>query len=121
MSVKNQIKIEEAIMLVTAYTATILLNYDWWVLFALLLVPDLSMFGYLISNRVGAGTYNFFHNRALAVLSGLCGVVFHVDALILAGIILFGHIAMDRLLGYGLKYSEGFHVTHLGTTGRKDK
>lgn len=108
-------------MLLGTYAATILLNYDWWVFFAWLLLPDLSMIGYLISNRIGAGTYNFFHNRAVAVLAGLCGVVFHTDALILAGIILFGHIAMDRMFGYGLKYSEGFHATHLGRIGRKDQ
>ena len=121
MRIDKQIKLEEAIMFLAAYAATLLLDYDWWVFFALLLVPDLSMIGYLISNHLGAGIYNFFHNRAVAILLGLCGIVFRVDALLLTGIILFGHIAMDRLLGYGLKYSEGFHATHLGTIGPSNK
>ena len=29
------------------------------------------------------------------------------------------HIGVDRALGYGLKYSEGFGFTHLGRIGKK--
>ncbi len=36
-----------------------------------------------------------------------------------AGVILFAHTAMDRMLGYGLKYEKGFIFTHLGTIGPK--
>jgi hypothetical protein len=37
------------------------------------------------------------------------------DLLILSGIILFGHSAMDRALGYGLKYTDSFqHTFRLG-------
>jgi hypothetical protein len=32
----------------------------------------------------------------------------------LAGVILFGHSSMDRIFGYGLKYSDSFQHTHLG-------
>ncbi|NMM27217.1 MAG: DUF4260 domain-containing protein, partial [Glaciimonas sp.] len=32
-------------------------------------------------------------------------------------LIWFVHIGVDRMLGYGLKYPEGFKVTHLGTIG----
>jgi hypothetical protein len=27
------------------------------------------------------------------------------------------HIGIDRMLGYGLKYAEGFRFTHLGRIG----
>jgi hypothetical protein len=37
----------------------------------------------------------------------------------IAGIVLFGHASMDRMLGYGLKTSEGFKYTHLGIIGKK--
>ncbi len=30
------------------------------------------------------------------------------------------HIGFDRLVGYGLKYSEAFGATHLGWKGKKD-
>jgi hypothetical protein len=29
------------------------------------------------------------------------------------------HIGVDRLLGYGLKYAEGFGWTHLGRQGKQ--
>jgi hypothetical protein len=35
------------------------------------------------------------------------------------GLILFSHSAMDRMLGYGLKYESGFKFTHLGEIGQK--
>jgi hypothetical protein len=37
----------------------------------------------------------------------------------IAGIILFTHISFDRVLGYGLKYSDSFHNTHMGIIGKK--
>ena len=33
-------------------------------------------------------------------------------------LIWFVHIGVDRMLGYGLKYPEGFKLTHLGTIGK---
>jgi hypothetical protein len=29
------------------------------------------------------------------------------------------HIGVDRLMGYGLKYSDGFGWTHLGRLGKR--
>ena len=40
-----------------------------------------------------------------------------VVALQVAGIILFTHSNMDRILGYGLKYPDDFKHTHLGWIG----
>jgi hypothetical protein len=34
-------------------------------------------------------------------------------------IVWFAHIGLDRALGYGLKYADGFQHTHLGTIGRR--
>ena len=89
----------------------------WWVFFALLLVPDVGMVGYLVNPRVGALTYNLTHHKGIAVGLYLLGVQFHVTWLVGAGLILLGHSSMDRLLGYGLKYPDSFHNTHLGKLG----
>jgi hypothetical protein len=35
------------------------------------------------------------------------------------GIVLFGHSSLDRMLGFGLKYKEGFGFTHLGKIGKE--
>lgn len=88
-----------------------------WLVPALLL-PDVSMLGYLAGPRVGAVTYNAVHNwtLALAVL-GLGWWLPSVPALLM-GAVLLAHVGMDRALGYGLKLPTSFQDTHLGRIGR---
>ena len=86
----------------------------WWMFAALWLTPDLSMLGYLISPCRGARVYNAFHTYTVPIVLGLMGFLFHADGLIPFALIWVNHIAVDRLLGYGLKYSDGFGWTHLG-------
>lgn len=94
------------------------LDYTWWWFPALLLLPDLSMIGYLINTQIGAFLYNFVHHKAVAISVFLIGSALSFSALTLAGIILFAHSAMDRLFGYGLKYTDSFRHTHLGWIGK---
>lgn len=108
------LKLEEAAQWALSMWLFSLLPYAWWVYPAWLLAPDIGMVGYLISPAVGAKTYNLFHHKGLAVVVGLAGLYFSIPGLQLAGIILFGHSAMDRLMGYGLKYPDDFKHTHLG-------
>ncbi|MGC9355185.1 MAG: DUF4260 domain-containing protein [Mariniphaga sp.] len=116
---KTLIQLEEAGMLLLAYVLSLVIGYDWWVFPVFLLVPDLSMLGYLFGTRTGAWVYNFFHFRTLAVAIGIIGYFISVPGLMLAGIILFGHSSMDRIFGYGLKYADDFKHTHLGKIGEK--
>jgi hypothetical protein len=44
--------------------------------------------------------------------------LFHATALVPLALIWVNHIGVDRLLGYGLKYSDGFWWTHLGVKGK---
>jgi len=92
-----------------------------WVFWALLLAPDLGMLGYLVHTRFGAITYNLLHHKAIAVGLGLSGIWFHSPELQIAGLILFAHASMDRVFGYGLKYSDSFQHTHLGMIGQGKK
>ncbi len=92
---------------------------SWWWFAGLILLPDLGMVGYLMSDRFGAWTYNLFHHRGFALLVFGLGTVLKNQPLEIAGIILFTHIAMDRIFGYGLKYEKGFKFTHLGEIGKK--
>lgn len=94
------------------------LDYTWWWFPALLLLPDLSMIGYSINTKIGAYLYNFVHHKALGISFYLIGVALTSSALTLAGIILFAHSAMDRIFGYGLKYTDSFKHTHLGWIGK---
>lgn len=80
----------------------------------LILAPDIGMLGYIAGPRTGAFTYNLFHHKAVAVIILCLGWYFSNDWTLLSGIILFGHSSMDRIFGYGLKYPDSFHHTHLG-------
>lgn len=108
------LRLEEAAMFVLALYAFHLLPYSWWWFAALILAPDIGMLGYLISPRIGAWSYNLFHHKGIAVLIGIVGILLQDHALMLAGVILFAHSSMDRMLGYGLKYRDSFKHTHLG-------
>lgn len=94
------------------------LGFAWWWFPALILVPDLSMVGYLINSKIGAWAYNFFHHKLLAIIVLIVGYFADNQHLELAGVILFAHSAMDRVFGYGLKYEDAFTNTHLGKIGK---
>jgi hypothetical protein len=114
---KNIIRIEEAAMFLLSIYLFAQLHFAWWWFPALILLPDLSMVGYLINNKIGAVCYDFVHHKAVAILLYILGLHFNNETLQLAGLILFGHSSMDRMMGYGLKYFEGFKFTHLGVIG----
>ena len=87
-----------------------------WLLPAIL-VPDVSMLGYLANSRVGAMTYNAVHNWTLGLAALGLGWWLAVDPLLLAGALLLAHVGMDRAVGYGLKLPTDFRDTHLGRIG----
>ena len=116
---KILLKLEDLAKLLVAYSLSLYLGYSWWVYLAWLLAPDLSMIGYLFGTKAGAWLYNFFHHQGVAIVVGLAGLYLGIDWLQLAGLILFGHSAMDRALGYGLKFSNSFKHTHLGWIGQQ--
>lgn len=85
-----------------------------WILFGLLiLAPDVSILGYLFGARVGTASYNAMHTYALPAGLGAFGVVGDSSLAVGVALVWFAHIAMDRLVGYGLKYASGFKDTHL--------
>lgn len=114
---KNLLKLEELAEALFALAVFARLPFAWWVLPATFLLPDLSMAGYLAGPRVGAFCYNFAHHKALAFAVGVAGWWLGQPVLLLAGTVLLFHSALDRLLGYGLKYTTGFRDTHLGRAG----
>ena len=92
---------------------------NWLLLPLLILVPDVSVIGYLRGPRIGAIAYNLVHNFALPLMLALAGWWYQIPGLFLAGSLLLAHVGLDRLLGYGLKYPTSFTDTHLGRIGRR--
>jgi hypothetical protein len=89
------------------------LGGDWLWLLPLLLVPDLSMVGYLRDTRLGAAGYNLVHNWAIGLAVLGLGLATVTPALEIAGAVLIAHVGMDRVSGFGLKYPTAFRDTHL--------
>lgn len=116
----NILKLEELGQFLLSIILFNQLDYAWWIFPAFILLPDLSMIGYLANPKTGAWMYNFFHHKMVAVTILILGVCLNSSLLSLAGVILFGHSAMDRILGYGLKFNDSFKNTHLGWIGKKD-
>lgn len=111
------LRFEHAALALAALVAYHLSGGSWWLFAALILMPDLSMAGYLINPRVGAWCYNAVHSWIAPVALWLLALAGGWPLLTQLAIILAAHIAIDRTFGYGLKRESGFHDTHLGPIG----
>lgn len=115
---KNILRVEEAALFGLAIYLSTFLPFQGWVFWAWFLAPDLGMLGYLISPKAGAITYNILHHKGIAIALYFIGYFLAVHELTLAGVVLLGHSSFDRIVGYGLKYSDNFKNTHLGWIGK---
>jgi hypothetical protein len=115
---KTTLRLEEAAMFILAVYLNTFLPFAWWAYWAWFLAPDLGMIGYLVNARLGALTYNIVHHKGIAIGFYIAGISLSVPELQFTGLLLFGHSAFDRMLGYGLKYSDRFENTHLGLIGK---
>ena len=107
------LKIENGAIAALALALYAVNDYSWIVFVLLFLLPDLAMLGYLLGNRVGAIVYNVVHMYSTPlVLGALAWLLAWPLGMQLALIWIF-HIAVDRVVGYGLKYESGFKQTHL--------
>lgn len=113
---KNLIKLEELGVLTLSIFFLYKLNMDiaWWLYLILFFSPDIGMIGYLVNTKIGAITYNLCHHKAVACLLIISGVFLTNDYLLFAGLIFLAHSGFDRILGYGLKYSDDFKHTSIG-------
>jgi len=111
---------EGVVVLAAALAAYAQFGAGWGMFAVWLLVPDLSMLGYLAGPRAGAALYNAAHSYAGAVALLVLGALAAMPWAVAGGLIWCAHIGLDRALGYGLKYGAGFASTHLGRIGPAD-
>ena len=116
---RGLLRLEGAVLLGLSILLYARLDRSWWLFALLLLAPDVGMLGYVRGTRVGAVAYNLFHTYAAPAALAAIGIVAEDHLLIALSLIWFAHIGLDRALGYGLKYPEGFEHTHLGRIGRR--
>ncbi|MBV6643474.1 MAG: DUF4260 domain-containing protein [Cyclobacteriaceae bacterium] len=113
---KISLQIEELTQFIASIVVLVYLDagISWWLWPILFLAPDIGMLGYLANPKIGSWSYNFFHFKSIALAVVAYGYFFDSLAMLIAGVVLFGHAAMDRMFGFGLKYPDNFKHTHLG-------
>lgn len=88
-------------------------DFSWILFFVLLLAPDIAMLAYLLNNKIGAILYNIFHTYLVTVTLIIIGLLASQPTILAISLIWTAHIAMDRIVGFGLKYTTDFKDTHL--------
>ncbi|MFE4145007.1 DUF4260 domain-containing protein [Peribacillus sp. YIM B13472] len=111
--VKKFLHIEGPMVLLAVIYIYSFYEFSWWIFLLLILSPDVSMLAYLVNDRIGAKVYNLFHTYTLSIFMLLLAIFLKSDALLMIGLIWTAHIGMDRLFGYGLKYTSSFKATHI--------
>ncbi len=110
---RRLLRIEGLAVAVGALTLYFHLGFGWVLLVVLVLLPDLSMLGYLAGPRAGALAYNLAHTELWPIGLAVAGILADVDLLVQIALVWLVHIGTDRLLGYGFKYPTAFTDTHL--------
>ena len=95
------------------------LHFSWWWLPVFFLAFDASAVGYLVGNRAGAICYNLAHVYVAPVVLLLSYALTGTRWCAFVGLLWAFHIAVDRVVGYGLKCASSFQDTHLGRIGRQ--
>jgi len=111
--VKKWVHLEGLIIFMSMIYIYYAYDYNWWIFILFLLTPDIAMFAYIINNRIGAIIYNLVHTYTISIPFLLFGIMMNNNLIIMVGIIWSAHIGIDRLFGYGLKYTTAFQHTHL--------
>jgi hypothetical protein len=93
---------------------------SWWVYAILFLAPDLSFAAYLAGPKWGAIVYNAAHGYMAPMSLMTFGFATSSPLVLSFAMIWLAHIGIDRALGYGLKYFEGFGFTHMGRIGKRE-
>jgi hypothetical protein len=118
-AVRTLLRVEGLVLFGTATLLFWTSGASWWLFAVLFLAPDLSFLAYLAGPRLGAIGYNALHATIgpLLLLLLSSGLVIHSALAEPLALIWLAHIGIDRAFGYGLKYTSGFGLTHLGRIG----
>jgi hypothetical protein len=119
--VRYLLRIEGLAVLVAAVTAFQTIGGNWWLFAALILAPDLAALGFLAGEKTGARVYNLVHTYTGPALLAAVAWFGGASWLMPIALIWIAHIGVDRAVGYGLKYPEVAHATHLGWMGKASK
>jgi len=121
-SVRGLLRFEGLVLfIVSAVGYFALTGYPWWLFVALFMVPDLALLVFMADRRTGVIVYNALHTKIGPIV--LLAVMFATSQLVWGALaaIWLAHIGMDRMVGYGLRYTDETDMTHLGPVGQLKK
>lgn len=98
------------------YFAETELSWVW--LAVLFLAPDLAFVAVVFGKSAATKAYNLAHSYVAPVALGVFALAGDGELLLGLALIWFAHIGVDRLAGYGLKYSLQPKSTHLQRAGQ---
>ena len=71
------LRLDGLVLLAAALILFASTHQPWWLVPAVILLPDLFMLGYLRGTRAGAAVYNLGHSYPLPAAMSLTGAVWH--------------------------------------------
>lgn len=80
----------------------------------LIVLPDITILGYLKNPKIGSVIYNLGHTYLAPTICLVMALYLGKLWGLLFALLWFAHIGIDRALGLGLKFPDGFKNTHLG-------
>ncbi|AHG22307.1 hypothetical protein Z042_23920 [Chania multitudinisentens RB-25] len=113
------LQLESLLVLILCVVIYHIKHYSWGTFAICFLLPDISLLGYAFGRQAGALSYNIAHSYSGPALLIMLFALSQQQLWLLVALIWCAHISFDRLLGYGLKYTEGFSFTHLGRLNSK--
>lgn len=113
MKLRKIISLEYVIAFILTVFFYAHLDFSWLSFILFLLLPDITMAGYIINLKMGALCYNTGHSFFIPAILLVIGYTLSIPTLLMVALIWLAHIFLDRALGYGLKYDEAFTKTHL--------
>jgi uncharacterized protein DUF4260 len=114
---RRWLRVEGATLVAGSLIAYATTDQAWWLVPLTLLLPDLTMIGYLGGTRLGSYLYNLGHSTPVPAVIVAIGWWQDNSLVVALGLVWLAHIGLDRLIGYGLKYDDHFQHTHLGRLG----
>lgn len=109
------LRLEALFVLLIALVCYWTLHGSWLLFLVLFLVPDISLLGYLAegNGRFAAAFYNSLHCYAVPLGLSLIAWQLHSVPTERITVIWVAHIALDRFIGFGLKYAQAANPTHM--------
>ena len=115
------LQIEGMTLLIGSLVAFSTTHRSWWLVPLVILLPDFLWMGYVAGTKIGAYVYNIGHATPLPALMAAVAWWQGSSLWFAMGAIWLGHIGMDRVFRYGLKYNDHFQHTHLSTVKENKK